>query len=264
MPASFDSLPRFLSPAQRGLWVVAPLCLALAGTGAYAAVELDFFHVNDLATATPYVDDLYTASLGVSVSTGRYSYALYEDMFTDQRNDARFDETHLAVSRTLPPVGGWQLRAELGLVRVGEGIFGERAQNRLHRLLGIDERELTYVDDNELHATIGFTAHRPFPAGDSVTAGPWIELCQAFDFKNHAIAGAAFEWKATPRLWLQWRAAARYSGTELDVLEPWVDGWAPAGEIGLRYTRFLRASYSYNAFGTEDHHIHLHFRWRFE
>jgi hypothetical protein len=60
------------------------------------------------------------------------------------------------------------------------------------------------------------------------------------------------------------RVAARYSATDLAALEPWVNGWAPAGEIGLRYRRRLSTSYSYNAFGTGDHHLHLGFRWRFD
>jgi hypothetical protein len=86
-----------------------------------------------------------------------------------------------------------------------------------------------------------------------------FEADAAFGFKWHTSLGAEFRWRKGDRLGLHGSLAARYSDTSLDALRPWVNGWAPAVEIGVQYARFFKASYSYNAYGTEDFHIHLHF-----
>ena len=78
------------------------------------------------------------------------------------------------------------------------------------------------------------------------------------------ILGAAARWQGAARWSAFGRVAARDSDTELDVLDPWVDGWAPMIEAGLGYGKFLEAAYSFNAFGTEEHHLHLLFHWTFD
>jgi hypothetical protein len=184
-------------------------------------------------------------------------------MFTDKQAGARFDETYLAAARSLPEAAGWRMRGEVGVVRIGRGLLGEDVQNRLHRLVGADELSLSYLDDTKLRATLRVEARRPLELGGSLRAAPLIDLFEAFGFKRHGILGAGFRWRATARFRVFWHAAFRYSSTELEALEPWVDGWAPAGEVGIGYRELLAVSLSHNAYGTEDRHLQLRFRWRF-
>jgi hypothetical protein len=45
------------------------------------------------------------------------------------------------------------------------------------------------------------------------------------------------------------------------ILRPEI-GAVRAGEIGVRYRQRVAAVFSYNAFGTEDDHLHIRFGWR--
>ncbi len=244
-------------------WVAVALCLMVSGPGVHPAVELDLLLVNDVGSGRA-VDDLYTSTLGATVSTKRHRFAVHENVFTDQVNDVRFDETYFTISRVLPETGGWNMRGEVGLLRVGEGLFGESLQNWVHRLVNSDELSLPYIEGTDLHATAGFEVQRRFTISDTLTAGPWLRVDEAFGFKTQAFGGAAFAWKASPRLAVSWRAAISYAGTDFTPLEPWMVGWGPAAEVTLRYTPLFAASFSYNAFGTEDHHVHFRFSWRFD
>jgi hypothetical protein len=236
------------------------LSLALdAGAGESA---IDFFVADDLGIKAP-VDDLYTAALGAAGSTHGYRFALYENLFTDEPAGLRFDETHLTVSRPVE-VSAWVLTPEVGGVRVGEGLFGQSFQNFVHRLIGRDELDLSYVDGTDLFLSLRFEALRPFHVSDRLEFGPRIELYDAFNLKSHAILGGAFDWQASRRFALFGYVAARYSAADFAPLEPWMRGWAPAGEIGVRYRQRVAAVLSYNAFGTEDDHLHVRFGWRFD
>ena len=234
------------------------------GAGARAGTELTLRTTNDVGVVLPGKDDLYTASLGLEVATGKLRFVLDELMFTDREAGLRFDETWLTAAYSLPVLSGWESRVEAGAVRVGNGIFGEEIQNFVHRLLNIDEVELDYIQGNDTHALLRLELERPFAARPGLAVGPWFDLSETFGFKRHAILGAALRWQGDGKLSAFGRAAARYSDTELAVLEPWMDGWGPQLEAGLGYGKFLRASYSFNFYGTEEHHLHLAFRWTFE
>jgi hypothetical protein len=219
---------------------------------------------NDLGVITPGKDDLYTATLGVEGGTGRVRFALDELMFTDRQAGLRFDETYLTASYTLPRLSGWEWRVEGGAVHVGNGIFGQDFQNFVHRLLNIEEVELEYIEEEKIHPHLRVEVERPFAATPTLEVGPWVDLFEAFDFKRHAILGAALRWQGSGKLSAFGRVAARYSSTGLDVLEPWMEGWGPQLEAGFGYGRFLRVSYSFNHYGTEEHHFHLSFHWSFD
>ena len=224
--------------------------------------ELVFTLSNDFLTATRYVDDVYTMGIGLAGSRRAYTYAFYENMFTDRDNDTRFDETYLTVTRRLPEVGGWRSRAGVGVVHVGKGLFGEKFQSLIHGILNNADLELEYVDSG-WHATAGFETRRDFPRGDRRTVGPWFQLYGAFGFKWHVAAGGALDWRWKPKWLLLGRLGARYSGTDFQPLDSWVHGLAPTGEAGIRYKKFLTFRYTYNEFGTEDQHSRLDFRWEF-
>lgn len=240
--------------AVRRSVLAAALLLSVEGGEVRADTELSLFHLNDLGTLTRYNDDLYTATLGAGMTHGRFGFVFSENMFTDHTHGTRFDETQLTVSTYLPPASGWAMSAMAGGVHVGRGIFGESFQNRFHDLISSDRESLAYIDEDSMHLALGFEASRPHRVAARVVAGPRFELYEAFGFKGHALAGLAIEWEASDKITLFGTAAARYSSTELEALVPWVGGLAPASEIGLSYRGWVSLAYSYNAFGTEDHH----------
>ena len=151
------------------------------------------------------------------------------------------------------------MRPEAGVVHVGEGLLGEKVQNFFHRLVGKDEENLTYVDD-DLYASVRLDARRPFWIGRTLSAGPWIEAYDAFGFRRHLIAGGAFEWWASRKLTVVGYLAARNSRSDLALLDRWFVGWGGAAKVGLSYGRLLTVSLSHNAMGTEDQHLHIRLR----
>ena len=78
----------------------------------------------DFLTRNVLDDDLYTFGVEFAYSLGRYNLALVENAFTDSENDLRFDETYLSVGQELHPFGGWHPHLRVGILRVGEGLFG--------------------------------------------------------------------------------------------------------------------------------------------
>ncbi len=235
----------------------------LAPGGVRAGTDLTLFAHNDFGTFTPHHDDLYTSTLGLSIATGPMRYGIVENMFTDRENETRFDETHLTVSGDLPEIDGWRMAAEAGLVRVGTGLFGQEFQNQIHGAMGRPDIQLTYIDDVSWHGALRFEAARAFPVGQRLSVGPRFELSDAVGFKAHVLAGATLRWEAIDRLVVQGTAGARYSTAELDALSPWTNGLAPAAGLGVIYRDLLSVAYTYNAFGTEDHHWHVGLHWRF-
>jgi len=249
---------------RRSRWLaIFFVSVLLAPGGVRAGTDLTLFSLNDFGTFTPHHDDLYTSSLGLSIATGPVSCGMVENMFTDRTNETRFDESHLTVSGDLPPIDGWQMAAEVGLVRVGTGLFGQEFQNRIHGALGRPALQLTYIDGVSWHGALRFEAAREFPVGQRLTVGPRFELADAFGFKAHALAGATLRWEKNHRLVVQGTAGARYSTAELDALSPWINGLAPAGGLEMIYRDLLSVSYTYNAFGTEDHHWYVGLGWHF-
>jgi hypothetical protein len=228
----------------------------------HAGFDLRLMLVNDFGTFTPHHDDLYTGALAVSGKTERMECALAEYLFTDESNEIRFDETWITASRTVVTGGRWTVRAQGGAVHVGEGILGDSFQNRVHDLLGSDEISLPYIEDSDWHGTLGFAVERSVPLSERLAAEARLEGWQAFGFKGDTLAAATVEWKLKPRLVLCGQAGARYTGTDLAELKPWIDGFAPAAAVGVRYKHLLDASYNFNDLGTEDHHWRFLLTWR--
>ena len=237
--------------------------VALFASDAGAEVEVGLLLVNDLGTASPNQDDLYTGALVVSVATGRVEVALTENMFTDEVNVVRFDETWVGAAGHLPTQGPWDVALDGGVVHVGEGLLGESFQNHLHDIVGAREVSLPYIEDADWYGALGIAAERRWRSGDRVTASVRLEARQAFGFKGFALATVTFDWRLRTNLVMYGFAGPRYTETELPELKPWIDGLAPAGAIGLRYKSLLDVSYNYNDFGTEDHHWRVGLTWRF-
>lgn len=236
------------------------LWLATAGV---RAGDLTLFSSNDFATLTPHHDDLYTSTLGLSLAAGPLRYGVVENMFTDRANGTRFDESHLTIAGNLPPIDGWRMVAEVGVVRVGNGLFGQEFQNYVHQALDNPDVELTYIDEVSWHGALRFEAARPFRVGARLSVGPRFELSDAIGFKAHILANAALDWEQNDRLVVRGTLGVRYSTAELAALIPWANGLAPAGELGVIYRDLLSVRYSYNAFGTEDHHWYVGLHWNF-
>lgn len=237
-----------------GLWLV--VC------GPACATEIELFLVNDFLTNTPWVDDVYSAALGLKVSHRAMTYSVWENMFTDRGHDLRFDETYLTVERRLPSAAGWEASAGVGVMHVGQGLLGERFQNWMHSLINNEQLDLAYVDETGYHAVVGFDLRRPFTRSERVTAGPWVESYATFDYKWDAAAGGFVTWRHRPRIVWYLDGGVRFTGTNFLALEPWVDGLRATAEAGVRIRECLGLAYSYNHYGTGDQHFRLTLRFK--
>jgi len=244
--------------------LVGIVCLvALTASEVIAEVEIGLLLLNDFGTAAPHHGDLCTAAVGLSVATRRLEFALTENMFTDEVNVVRFDETWVSATGALPIRGPWFVALDGGVVHVGEGLLGESFQNSLHDIIGASEVALPYIEDADWYGVLGIETERRWHSSDRVTASVRLEAREAFGFKSDALAVVSADWQLRPSLALYGFAGPRYTGTELPELKPWIHGLAPTAAIGLRYKSLLDVSYNYNEFGTEDHHWRVELTWRF-
>ena len=224
------------------------------------AVGIEIKTANDFLTKNKQKDDLYSFGFGVSLDLGRYDLKLSENAFTDRTNELRFDETYLTLSRALPALGRWQVHGEAGVVQVGEGIFGEGAQNSLHSLLGDEEVELPYIESSSLHPTLGLTFSRNLASLGPVATGAEIQAFSAVDFKSHASVLFRASWQALDPVRLEAGFGARYTQTDFDPLEPWVSSVGAQVELGVDlYDRYL-LTWTYNEYGTKMQHFQLGYR----
>ena len=109
--------------------------LLFAGDEASSA-EIRLTLANDPISGNEKKDDLYTSELALEVQYADRTLVFSERMFTNRDAGTRFDETELIVGLAQLPVGEWTAHPEFGVLRVGEGLFGESVQNRVHRVTG--------------------------------------------------------------------------------------------------------------------------------
>lgn len=244
----------------RALALAAVTTVAWPALPAAAEVRVDLF--NDFLTDNLIDDDLYTFGFEFGYRTGVWDFALTENAFTDTLHGVRFDETYLAAGREMPVVRGWHSQLRLGLLRVGEGLFGESFQNRLHKLIGDRPVELRYVDDRRIYATAHLTMWRRHDLRPRLDLYPRVDLETAPDFKGSAVFTVETVWHAHRRAWLGVRAGLRYTHVDFAPLVPWVDDLSTVGAVSFGLPRGLVVSWNYNRFGTRVKHVNFLYRWR--
>ena len=166
-------------------------------TGAKAATENEiiFRTGNDFLAGNSRSDDLYTAGLGFTLELdrdqpatrplGRRFLTIEENLFTDRDADLRFDETWLLFGRRLRGEA-WRADVYVGAVRAGRGLFGEDAQNLVHRLIGDEEVHLRYVDRDRHFAVLGAGIRRTLLQGTRGSLHARAEARLAPEFQNWA------------------------------------------------------------------------------
>ena len=221
------------------------------------AADVRVVFANDFLASNRLSDDLYTGAFIIDYPIGRYVLTGGENLFTDSDNNLRFDETFVHLGRSLAPRGSWLPRVEAGLVHVGRGLLGERAQNAFHRAIGDDEVSLDYVEGSRLHASIRVVAERALPVLRPTNFRFEADVAAAIGFKEHAMARVRAEVPITRALRVDLSLGARYSHTSFDALRPRLATWGPTWEAGLTIRDRISLGWNYNNFGTKSQHFNI-------
>lgn len=250
---------RFEKLHALALLLAASLTLLGGGADAATAQTLRLRTENDLLAGSEARDDLYTFAVALEVERGKSTASLRENAFTDREAGIRFDETYLSVARDLAPWRGWGLAGEAGLVRTGRGIFGERAQNAVHRVLGSESVELRYLP-SRLHLRAAAVAERRFAGGDRTDWGPRFEVDLVPGLRSWLLLGAAAAWRPASRIELEARAGARLTRASYAPLAEHLETLVPAVELGVVVDRRFFASWSYGDYGERREHLSAGYR----
>ncbi len=243
-------------------WLSAAMVFASLTANVYAA-EIEFRHINDLFSASPTEDDLYSGALGLSGTVAGWTIDLDEYLFTDKTNGLRFDETYLTVAKDfLDPDSKWQVRARVGVAHVGQGIYGEGLQNFVHSILNQEELNLAYVPGSESHVFVRLNVARTVYSDERTTLAPLMEI-ESAGFKKHARVALGARWDLGERFGLRAEAGVRFSDTDFAPLSPWIEEIDPTVTVGLCYKNYLDLTWTSNYFGTGDNHWHVTFRLHF-
>lgn len=233
---------------------------AVAATPSAPRFELTMS--NDILVGN--LDDRYTAAIGgrLPLVERHLRVELSERMFTDRAAGQRFDETRLALVREGLEARGWVIDLSAGVLHVGRGLFGESAQNAIHRLWSSAEVDLDYLDDQRFHFELGGRAIGPERGGSRWGWHPEAEVAVAPAFSRSAAMRVAARGQVTDWLELRVSAGARHAHSRNALLAPHLESLAP--ELGVGITLFDRLSLAWtdNAYGTGDDHVHLVWRLR--
>ncbi len=236
---------------------------------ALAESEIVLSTGNDDFSGNSRSDDLYSAGLGISFEFARDRgtdaapwqrfLSIKENLFTDRKAGVRFDETWLLIGQRVER-NQWSLAFYTGTVRAGIGIFGERGQNAVHRLIGDDEVIVDYVPDNEHFATAGVSFRRFLFANQRTVLETGGDVRYAEGFQQWATVSLDAKFKVNRWLDLSASVGARASRSEYAPLEPWVDGVAETLNVGFSAFDRIQLTWSNNEYGTGMNHVSLSFK----
>lgn len=247
------TITRMVSLALIALAVVA--APALAG-------EVRFTQSNDFLVGNKIKDDLYTFSAAFAFTHDRFEINIFENAFTDRRQQLRFDETYLTVSQGYLLPGWFELDWELGGVHVGRGLLGDRAQNALHRIIGDNEVHLPYLDQNKIHALIGFTIQRDLQLANRSWLQSELKTQAAFGFRTEAAVKTRVLWRRTSNFSLFAGPGFRYVDSDLEPLDMRLKPRAGTWEAGFELYSNWRVMWSHNDYGTGNRHLVIDYIWR--
>ncbi|HVS16491.1 MAG TPA: hypothetical protein VMV46_21455 [Thermoanaerobaculia bacterium] len=221
------------------------------------AFELRFTTENDLLVTDQ--DDLYTFAVALELHRGPYTVSFRENAFTDRAAGLRFDESQLALGRALPAPEPWSLHAEAGLVHVGEGLFGEQTQNRVHDLIGGEQVDLPYVESS-LHGRLALTAQRSFALTDRLGLGPRLELDAIPGLRSHAVLAAHADWRPHRALALHAVVGARFSDASHAALERHLQPSSAVVRVVVQLRETISLTWTYNDYGDGREHLTVGYR----
>ncbi|MGH9464905.1 MAG: hypothetical protein ACRD0X_04620 [Thermoanaerobaculia bacterium] len=235
--------------------LLAAAIVATALTTPARALDLRLATENDFFTSSNS-DDFYTFSVALSADKGPYTFSLRENAFTDQQAGTRFDETYLTVRHAIPGLEPWNFSATLGVARVGRGLFGQDAQNALHRFIGEDELDLRYVS-SRLHPSVAVEAERAFAITRDVELGPRLEAASVPGFRSHAVLAAQARWQAARNVAVHLLLGGQGTDSSFAPLDRHLASFAPIARLGLVLHDLVFVSWSYNDYGNEREHLSL-------
>lgn len=231
--------------------------LMLHAAGSFPA-ELRLTLANDPVAGNSRPDDLYTSSIGLELVFPRVRVMAGERMFTDRERGLRFDETFLSAGLSLPETAGWESEGALGVLRVGQGLLGESAQNRVHDWIGSDQVALPYLESRSF-ATAEIFLFRPLRSFGGVHLSSEAGAFTAPGFRSWLQAGVRAERSIAGPLALRLGLGARADWTESTWLGDHVADFGPTAEIGVAW-RSIVLSWLYNETGTRSSHLSLSVR----
>ena len=226
---------------------------------AASAAEGSLTVTNDAITSNPRPDDLYTSDLRLGVEWGGRQLIAGERMFTDRVAGYRFDESYLAVAFPDHQVKGWDVALTAGALHVGEGLLGQRVQNHIHRAVGSEEVNLSYIQASRVFPTIQGDASRSLGRLGALDLTAHANTYSAPGFRSWARFDVTTDQRLGWGFALHYGAGARADLIESDWLEGHIDGISPTAYLGVSYRTF-EVRWSYNDYGTGTPHISVGFR----
>jgi len=214
---------------------------------------------NDILTQSGPIDDLYTFSIAIDVDSHGFTGSLHENAFTDRAAGIRFDETYLSVRRPTGTWHAWDVAVETGVVHVGKGLFGQRMQNAVHRVVGSEEVDLPYVDSS-LYGRVAASAARSFDAEGRLTWGARVDVDVAPGLRSWALVAVEGRWQASQRVAIEAQGGGRFANVSYAALEPHIATSAPAGRVSVVFDDRIYVIWSYNDYGDEREHVSVGYR----
>ncbi|MCM2269137.1 MAG: hypothetical protein NDJ75_03475 [Thermoanaerobaculia bacterium] len=249
LPSLSNSTHRRRFAGLLHLTLVALGLLGLARSAAGLEEEgLRLTFSDDLISGNAHPDDLYTAELRLESHAGGLRVRLGERMFTRREVGQRFDETYVDASLGVLERGGWRIVPRLGVLRVGKGLGGERAQNEIHDWVGSEPLALDYIPGRHWYPTFEAALERSWlVAGAEATAK--LEGYAAPEFRQWLRGGVVL----TQPIGEVWRVRAgvgyQFNRAEFDLLRGALRDSGPTAELGVAW-RALELRWTYNDFGT--------------
>jgi hypothetical protein len=245
------------SELRRGRHVVAALALATALTTAAPSAFAQGFRFtteDDLVRSHQTSDDLYTFSVALDVQRRDTGVSLLENAFTDRAAGVRFDETYLSVGRRLAGASPWNVYVEAGVAHVGRGLFGERAQNAVHRAIGDQEVNLRYLESS-FHPRLAATVGRTWSLGRRFEAGPSLEGELVPGVKSHAVVAAEARWRPARPIALELLGGERFTHASYAPLRSHLAARGSVARLSVVVVDRIFVSWSYNDYGARREHL---------
>ncbi|MEM6706363.1 MAG: hypothetical protein AAF690_26860 [Acidobacteriota bacterium] len=245
------------------------LVLLLQAPTAQAQSSIELRTGNDILAGNSRSDDLYTAGLALTYEfqntnlngrrLGRGFATFEENLFTDREAGQRFDETWFLLGRRLRR-GNTNYSVYAGAVRAGRGVFGERAQNAVHSVIGDEDVNLEYVEGNQHFAVLGAALRTDLAFGRGWSLQTRVEGRVAQGFKQWLSLGVDGSWPLNRWLEVFASIGARATWAEYDLLEPWTEPLDLTAEVGVALKERLVVSWTQNEYGTGMGHLSLAYR----
>lgn len=257
-PCSHNRIQALISSA----FCVLVLLQAL-GSAPGLAAEIELSIDNDFLASNETDDDLYSFSVELRIARASHFFVLQENAFTDKRSGSRFDETSLFVGRHhyLRRRSGWDLRWQVGATHVGRGLFGQEAQNAVHRLIGNLELDLRYPETSKLYLSWAIEAGKEVRLGPRLSIGPHLAFESITGFKTHAFAGLSTAWRFRGTGLLRLSIGLKASSSSDALLAAHLEELTAGGEVAIDLPGGLVTTWSFNRYGTGRQHVSFGYRF---